>query len=267
MIEQNQNPVALSTLFMEDGKTIDTLIKTSNKDGKSNFIPMEQGSHAKIYISTQISPQGANLVTKVTTLQQDSGTLLKTIQNEAKVVNLILQYINKKGSTLPLTNVVTPYSSGKLYADFNKKTLAGHYFTFEYLSGKLTSLKYNKILSDGNCTFIIHQIATGLSQLVGLHPNFVHRDISLNNIMFTENNQRLLIFKIIDFGTSIIDSARNQENSGVTSRTINAPEILNPDQNKFIIGNKEDIYSLGMCLFILLSQRSKSYGNHLVLPS
>jgi serine/threonine protein kinase len=211
------------------------------------------------------------MVMKVVTLQPTDDAKKQTaIKNEKEVVALIIADQQKKKTNL-LPNVVTPYMNGPLFnsSKGKSKQIIGHYFMFEYLTGQLTKLKFNKVLSEENCANIIYQVANGLSQLVALNPNFVHRDISLNNIMYVENNNGLIQFKLIDFGTSILDANRNEQNSGITTALINAPEILKQgEKQKFsIVGNKEDVWSLGICLFMLLSQKDKMYGNHVVLSS
>jgi serine/threonine protein kinase len=206
----------------------------------------------------------------VTSLEKEGVNKEAVIKNEKEVINKILGYQERRNNTSSsinsLPNVVTPFKQGPLYnSRANSKQIIGHYFVLEYLTGQLTKLKFNKILSEDNCVNIIYQVANGLSQLVALNPYFVHRDISLNNIMYVENNNSFIQFKLIDFGTSILDANRNEQNSGITTALINAPEIL---KQKFsIVGNKEDVFSLGICLFMLLSQKDKMYGNHVVLSS
>ncbi len=253
----------VSNLYLKDGRPFIDLLETSNKDGTTTASTIDQGSHSSLFILKDKSSKEEKLVAKVTNLQQEGQSKQSVIINETRVVDLILKDIESKkklGSGIQLTNVVIPHASTQLYSDKKAKTVAGHYFTFEYLSGQLVKLKYNKMLSDANCVNIIYQVASGLANLVALNSKFVHRDISLNNIMFSENKNSYLIFKLIDFGTSIIESTRTKENSGQTTANINAPEILNPSHPYKISGNKEDIYSLGMCLYQLLSQKLKKYG-------
>ena len=271
MIGNNQSTLNLTPYFLEDGTPLTDMIEPSNKDGKQNSNSIESGSFSQIYLTKQKTQIGSKMVMKVVTLQStDEAKKQAVIKNEKEVVALIFAELQKnKPNSLP--NVVTPFTYGPLFnsSNRNSKQINGHYFMFEYLTGQLTKLKFNKVLSEENCANIIYQVANGLYQLVALNKNFVHRDISLNNIMYVENNNGLIQFKLIDFGTSILDANRNEQNSGITTALINAPEILKQgDKKKFsIVGNKEDVFSLGICLFMLLSQKDKKYGNHVVLSS
>lgn len=271
MNAQYPNSTALLTLLMEDGKPIRNLIDSSNQDGKNQFDPIDQGSYSVVFASTKKGPNNENLVVKITMDKSDSNLSKTYAENELKVVEAIKKYLDNlkpRGSSIGWnSNVVTPYECGKLFTDMKTKTFAGCYFIYETLAGRLNWLKYHKILSDEHCVNVISQIASGLAHLVSIMTNFVHRDISINNIMYNENNNGQLTFKLIDFGTSIIDKNRSEPNNRITTTLINAPEISNSGSKKYIVDNKEDVYSLGMCLFILLSQKSKTYGNYLVLLS
>jgi serine/threonine protein kinase len=268
MITPNTNITGHLTLLMEDGRPISTLIDPSNQDGKNHFNPIDQGSFSLVFASSKKGPNKENRVVKITMVKAGANLSKTYAENELKVVESMRKFIEKpKRSSMGWSiNVVMPYEYGKLYTATDKP-FAGCYFIYETLAGRLNWLKFNKVLSEEHCVNVISQIASGLTYLVTFMPYFVHRDISINNIMYNENNNGHLNFKLIDFGTSIIDKERSEQNSAITTPDINAPEITNREMNKYITGNKEDVYCLGMCLFILLSQKSKTYGNYLVLLS
>jgi serine/threonine protein kinase len=249
-------------LWTRDGRKFIDMLETSNKDGKPIVESLDKGSHSALYVLKDTST--SMKIVKVTFNTENDVQKGRIIQNEKNFMDLVSNQKNPN----PIAFVVESYGQGELFFDEQRTKKAGHYFIYEYLTGKLTQLKCDRVLSEKHCVAIIHQVALGLNGLVALNKNFVHRDISLNNIMYRENNNSHLIFKLIDFGTSIIEPtiSRKDYHNTPTTANINAPEIRDPKLYRELVDNMEDIYSLGMCLFMLLSQQLKKYGSPQVLP-
>ena len=126
------------------------------------------------------------------------------------------------------------------------------YLILEYASkGNLFNYIYYPERSFGEVygKFIFYELLHGV---MAIHSNgFVHRDLKIENVMFDCNYN----IKIADFGFA----TRKEGKEGLgklTSRlgTLKycAPEIL---KNRPYVGTLVDVYSLGVCLFVLVFGR------------
>jgi len=145
-----------------------------------------------------------------------------------------------------------------------------HFIITEYAYGmdlgelnKAYVKKNNKNLPELYIQLIIKQISSALYYL--FKQNIIHRDIKLENILFTfpnENSKKELdilsgCVKIIDFGLARPFDTMNIMNSIVGSPITMAPQILNNvnknfDKN-FSYDYKTDIWSLGTILYQLVT--------------
>ena len=117
----------------------------------------------------------------------------------------------------------------------------GNLFNYIYFPERSFGEEYGK--------FIFYQLLQGVQ---AIHSNgFVHRDLKIENVMFDCNYN----IKIADFGFATQKDGK-QGLGKLTSRlgTLKycAPEIL---RNRPYIGTQVDVYSLGVCLFVLVFGR------------
>ena len=133
----------------------------------------------------------------------------------------------------------------KLYEFF--EDTRNYYLVTEYLTGGelLDFILKHKVISEQETASYIKQL---LSSVAYLHSrNIVHRDIKLENMIF-ESAEAGSALKLIDFGTSVIRSPmRNMRHCKGTISYL-APEVI---QNKYT--EKCDIWSVGVCMYVLLS--------------
>ena len=126
------------------------------------------------------------------------------------------------------------------------------YLVLEYASkGNLFNYIYYPERSFGEVygKFIFYQLLRGV---MAIHNSgFVHRDLKIENVMFDCNYN----IKIADFGFATRKEGK-QGLGKLTSRlgTLKycAPEIL---KNRPYVGTLVDVYSLGVCLFVLVFGR------------
>ena len=115
---------------------------------------------------------------------------------------------------------------------------------FDYLAIK------NKGLSDINCKIIIYKVIKALQVLKA--NGICHRDIDPQNIFLDGERYQI---KLGDFGLSefIYDENGNKKlsKSKKGKKNFKAPEILNGKKDDEYDGEKADIYSIGVLLFVL----------------
>lgn len=136
----------------------------------------------------------------------------------------------------------------EIYEDENK-----YYIVIELLSGKHLSdyvtSKPNKKLNESEATVIMKHILSGLNCC---HmQNIVHRDIKLENIMFSDPERTNI--KLIDFGFGkLCREGKSQLREQLGSPMYMAPEIFIQSQ----YNEKCDIWSCGILCYILLSGKA-----------
>ncbi|SFB81505.1 serine/threonine protein kinase [Butyrivibrio sp. YAB3001] len=101
----------------------------------------------------------------------------------------------------------------------------------------------------------------------------LHRDVKLENIFWDEKN---MCYKLGDFGIATVQIT-NRTMTRLGSAGYVAPEVLNT-MNKAYYNEMADIYSFGMCLYVLLNElrfpgsngyhpSGRQYENDFILPA
>ncbi len=160
-------------------------------------------------------------------------------------------------------NLLKTYALGKM--------LDGKpYIAMEFIKGKTLKevLAEKKSLSVKNTLHIVSKVASALAYLHGM--NIYHRDLKPSNIMLEEKTKRILLtdFGIASQAVDILDYKASKRVSGTILYM--SPEQLRGD---FLTG-KTDMYSLGVCFYVLLvgippfisSDRKEIRKMHLTKP-
>ena len=104
--------------------------------------------------------------------------------------------------------------------------------------------------------YVLYQIFSAVNYCHKMH--IVHRDLKPENILIIDKNtEGYPTIKVCDFGTSKIFRTGSVERNIVGSSYYMAPEVLNQKYNE-----KCDIWSCGVIMYILLSQRPPFGGNN-----
>ena len=138
--------------------------------------------------------------------------------------------------------------------DSENETLA---IIMELLDGQnLSDIIEQKKLSFEQKINIFKQILQAIDY--GHQRNIVHRDIKPTNVFLTNNNTTA---KILDFGIAKLLDSDNQKTA--TGLTMGTPMFMSPEQvkGKRDINQKSDIYSLGVLLYYMISEKTP-YDNN-----
>ena len=104
--------------------------------------------------------------------------------------------------------------------------------------------------------YVLYQVFSAVNYCHKMH--IVHRDLKPENILITDKNEDgFPTIKVGDFGTSKIFKTGKIERHIVGSSYYIAPEVLNQKYNE-----KCDIWSCGVIMYVLLSQKSPFWGDN-----
>ncbi|HEY3290731.1 MAG TPA: FHA domain-containing serine/threonine-protein kinase, partial [Anaerolineae bacterium] len=132
------------------------------------------------------------------------------------------------------------------------------YLVEQYLSGgSLKDRMRRRPLLESESIKVIGEICDALSYLH--QRGIVHRDVSLNNIMFDEKGEA----RLIDFGLARLASAPTRSDLGLK---VGVAMYMSPEQAKgdsSLITPQSDLYSLGIIAYELFANRAPFQGNDL----
>ena len=180
------------------------------------------------------------------------GELVKAFVDEAKLAAL-LQH----------ENIVQIYDFGNLEGEY--------FIAMEFLFGKdLRSItrkaeERNMPMGFENTLYIASRICAGLDyshnlrDLQGKPLNIIHRDVNPQNIFITYEGQ----VKLIDFGIAKAASHNTTTHEGLIKGKL---AYMSPEQaNGEVIDHRSDIFSSGIILYELLSNRRMFEGEALLI--
>ena len=124
------------------------------------------------------------------------------------------------------------------------------FFLFFFLGGNLTKLKGNGSLSGSSfCEEkdLLRMMIFVLKEVEKLHnANILHRDLKCDNILFTEQNNKLF-FLLIDFGSSFDVESQLEKKKIETITPGYSPPEQNTEKESFGSKNFEEFF-----LFLLI---------------
>jgi len=117
----------------------------------------------------------------------------------------------------------------------------------EYLKGGslVDRLRQQDRFEEREAAFIMKQVFKALAYCHS--KGIVHRDMKLENVIFTEDESMKV--KIIDFGSACkLEDAKTEGGNRIVTAYYVSPEVI----QKSVILDKNDVWSCGVMLFILL---------------
>lgn len=132
---------------------------------------------------------------------------------------------------------------------------AGLYMIFEYIEGRtLDELLEKKRFGLAEAKNVMRRVCQAL-EFAHRH-NVVHRDLKPANIMIANDGT----VKVMDFGISrhardAVEAQGVEKKYNVTNSIVGTPYYMSPEQEYGIVRPESDIFSLGACLYEMLSGR------------
>ena len=121
----------------------------------------------------------------------------------------------------------------------------------------LEEIMHNGPFNEKHSAYILYQILSAVNYCHKM--KIIHRDLKPENILITDRDEDGFInVKICDFGTAKICEAGTREKILVGSPYFMAPEVLKEEE----YNEKCDIWSCGVIMYILLSQRPPFGGRN-----
>ena len=168
-----------------------------------------------------------------------SGTDEKEIKNEINILRM-MDHPN-------ILKIFEFYSNEKEYYIITELCPMGELFDQLIKKGPFNE-KYS--------AYVLYQVFSAVNYCHKMH--IIHRDLKPENILIIDKNEDgYPTIKVCDFGTSKIYKSGNIERMFVGSSYYIAPEVLKQNYNE-----KCDIWSCGVIMYILLSQRPPFGGNN-----
>ena len=121
------------------------------------------------------------------------------------------------------------------------------YLVFEYVNGVTLDKMLDKEvqLPFDRARGILEEAAKALSYAHS--KDVLHRDLKLSNIMISSDGE----IKVMDFG--LARQAREARSRVSTREVVGSPAYMSPEQDLGVSSKESDIYSLGVCLYEILT--------------
>jgi serine/threonine protein kinase/tetratricopeptide (TPR) repeat protein len=161
--------------------------------------------------------------------------------------------IERFKNELKLARKIRHKSVGSMYELMEDKAV--HFITMEYVSGQDLKGILHQMgqLTVGKTISIAKQICEGLSEAHNI--GIVHRDLKPSNIIIDRGGNA----KIMDFGIARAIKEKSITGAGVI---IGTPQYMSPEQVEGKdVDHKSDIYSLGIMLYEMLTDRVPFEGD------
>ncbi len=224
---------------------------------KSGPIPFKPIRFGKYYLLDKVAVGGMAEIFRAKSFGHsgfEKVVVIKRILSQfASNEDFVEMFIDEAKLSVELThpNIVQIYDFGKIDDSF--------FIAMESVQGKDLRSVLRRQAERGEympfevSAFIAHEMACGLdfahkkTDHIGLPLNIVHRDISPSNVLVSYGGH----VKVVDFGIAKAESASDSTESGVLKGKF---QYMSPEQAMAApIDHRSDIYSLGICLWEMLT--------------
>lgn len=207
-----------------------TVLNLIGHGGSSQVYQVEDVQNGGVYGLKLLKEDGSMSFERATRLAQRE---FETMQSLHQHPNILTSYYYK--------------IDGKLsHSGQEEDDIVYHLLEFAENGSLSNIVKYTGALPEEVAKFMFMQLIDGLNQVH--HSGFAHLDLKLENILLDE----YFNLKLADFGSScqLQKSAQYGDRKGTVFYM--APEVDRLEQGETFDAFKADLYSLGVCLHVML---------------
>ncbi len=240
--EANKSDPSTFLLYTPINLTNELIVSESNSDSEKEYKKVKflgEGSFATVYeVKNRFT--GATCAMKIIKKKFSCST-----EEEREILNEI--NILRTMDHPNILKIFEFYSNEREYSLVTELCSMGELFDEIVNKGPFDE-KYS--------AYILYQILSAVNYCHKMH--IIHRDLKPENILIVDKNKEgYITVKVCDFGTSKIFETGAVEQHVVGSSYYIAPEVLNKNYNE-----KCDVWSCGVIMYILLSQRPPFGGRN-----
>lgn len=184
--------------------------------------------------------------------------LIYSSKNKATNKEVIIKQINKKDIKyhfeFAICHLLKNISHPNIIHIFGIYETVAH---IKVIMEKCDVNLHTYILNNAPDYSVIYRIVSNIIQGIScLHTlGIVHRDIKLENILLCTTNKSNIQAKVIDFGLSTILGYYEFSNESLGTEKYMSPEMIGGS----IYNHKQDIWSLGIVIYVLLKKKFPSF--------
>ncbi len=234
--------IGVGLLHIFSGAKNDSQSRITHPDILSPSVFYEGVATGKYKIESKIGQGGMGIVYKATDQTLNRDVAIKKMNDEIKFNDREKQRFIEEARTVAMLhhpNIIEIYTIFEEGEDI--------YLVFEYIDGETLD---KKLAREVRMPFyevkeITREIAKALSY--AHKKNIIHRDMKLSNVMISRDG----FVKVMDFGLAKI--AREALSRISSTEIVGSPAYMAPEQDKGIFLKESDIYSLGVCIYEMLT--------------
>ena len=234
--------IGLGLLHIFSDKKTRTESKITHPDILSPSVFYEGVATGKYKVLKKIGQGGMGIVYQAVDQTLNREVAIKKMNDEIKLNEREKQRFIEEARTVAMLrhpNIIEIYTIFEEGEDI--------YLVFEYIDGITLDRKLNKEIRMPfyEAKELVNEIGKALAYAHG--KNIIHRDMKLSNVMISKEG----FVKVMDFGLAKI--ARETMARVSSAEVVGSPAYMAPEQDTGVSLKESDLYSLGVCLYEMLT--------------
>ena len=234
--------IGLGFLHIFSSQKNEAKSKITHPDVLNPSVYYEGVATGKYKILSKIGQGGMGVVYKAVDQSLNREVAIKKMNEEMKLNEKEKQRFIEEARTVAMLhhpNIIEIYTIFEENEDI--------YLVFEYIDGETLDLKLERevMMPFYEVKEIIMDIAKAISY--AHKKNIIHRDMKLSNVMVSREG----FIKVMDFGLAKIKREAMSKLS--SAEVVGSPAYMAPEQNIGMSVKESDIYSMGICIYEMLT--------------